>query len=787
MKTILNPSEYKRQNPEAYLDDYLTYLEEAQKEAETDLQYAKSWSLDDSILSDIQKKAEEIFQMAMIVEEYMGQIVLKSIDTLSLEELQAYFDFEKENKEADKKRVSLEQEQEAVQSKLKQLNSSIQESLYANGRVKEFYEANDAKIFFQENQTPTSFLENLLKVFYNVTNIEEVYSKINLELQEQFIKALQTECSIQGIALSSDEVAAICDKILNLLKNSSRILIYSPNATNQLANKILSEEGIEALLPSSFEKNTTFYFIQGVMNLQKLDTTFYTNLPATLQDTLVSERLQGNTYAILFQTYQAFLKGEELPSDDLSQNEKKEQEDLNNQLSKINYDLTCLDTERDSQRQFLANEEAMRSVLRERISNVLEGQVSVKEIDSLIKDAERKNEKLKEDLVAASSLIALKESDLAKAQAILLDPDYHNFFQSVERNNVRRLYQAFGVNVTEEVILPFLEEEKRRYQQIDILVTLQNKLNSLYKTIKEKKDKANFITNKLPAYKEAMAQLEEEYEKAIEDAFQQLKKNSLFYINVPQISDESTIGHVITLPPAYQKEPETFMDVSGLKQTFWNMSTGIDENTKQRFLSKNPKFDNWEDYYQDLMRKQSELVAKLFSFGIGPDDYYHFTSSEEERETLKHLQTTIVEILSSIYDERKAFRQSLGTGSIILDNDKIKELEHFLGRGSNLSRENLVTYIDNTQSEIASLQTLLATNRELCTKLGVDVPEDTPVVDTTMDDESKDLEAKIQSLNIEGITNLEEAIAYRNLLSGLEEYSVPAGKVKEFYLRTVKK
>ena len=107
---ILNPNEYKSQNPNAYLDDYLSYLEDAQKAAEETLQSAKSLLDDNSILEDIRTQAEEIFQMAMLVEEYMGQIVLKSIDTLSLEELQSYFNFDSENEQAYEQKEKLEEE-----------------------------------------------------------------------------------------------------------------------------------------------------------------------------------------------------------------------------------------------------------------------------------------------------------------------------------------------------------------------------------------------------------------------------------------------------------------------------------------------------------------------------------------------------------------------------------------------------------------------------------------------------------------------------------------------------
>ncbi len=780
---ILNPNEYKSQNPNAYLDDYLSYLEDAQKAAEETLQSAKSLLDDNSILEDIRTQAEEIFQMAMLVEEYMGQIVLKSIDTLSLEELQSYFNFDSENEQADEQKEKLEEEKSNIKSRLDEIEKQIASNLYANGRVKDFYELDDVKIFFQENPNPDQFLEDLLSSFEdNSTN------KIVDTFKKQLTVVLKTESQIQSIELSTTDIDELVEKIIDLFRTCKNILSYTPDAKTQLTKAILSESGIKQILPGTFDENTALYIIHDLMNLKKLNTAFYTNLPSSLQEKLANGRLQGETYETLLKTYQAFLSGEVLPSDDLSQEEKEEKKELEGKLEKVNYDLASVDAEKESHQKFLTNAEAMRSILREMILEELHGQVSAKDIDSIIKEAEKKAEKLKTELEEANKLLSTKTRDLEKAQEILLDSEYHYFFQSVEQNNVRRLYKAFGVNVTEEVILPFLEEEKRRYRQIDIMVTLQNTLSSIYGSIKEKEEKSNFITRNLPAYKESLKQLNEKYQKAIEEAFQNLKQNRLFSINAPQISNESTLGNVIILPSANQQlEPTSFSEMSGLKQSFWNMSTGIDENTKQRFLAMNTETD-WETYYQNLMKKQAELVTKLLSFEVGNDGYYTFASSKEEREELKHLQTTIIEILSSIYEERRSFRQSLGDMPTILEAEKVEELEYFLGHGANLSRENLVSYIDQTQNKIESLKALLLNNRSLCLKLGIELPDDgTIIINDASEEENNTLENRIQSLNIDGVTNLEEAIAYRNLLLGLEEYTVPPTKVKQFYLEHKKK
>ena len=103
---ILSPSEYKKQNKDAYLNDYVTYLEEKQQEIEIVMESAKFFALSESVLFDIEKQSEEIMNILIVIEKYTEQIILNSIDTLSLSELQSYFeslnDFDNRREKANK-------------------------------------------------------------------------------------------------------------------------------------------------------------------------------------------------------------------------------------------------------------------------------------------------------------------------------------------------------------------------------------------------------------------------------------------------------------------------------------------------------------------------------------------------------------------------------------------------------------------------------------------------------------------------------------------------------------
>lgn len=771
---ILNLNEYKSQYPGAYLNDYLTYLENMQLGAEEAYQNAQSFPLNDATLSQIQNQIEDIFKIAVAIEEYMGRVVLNSLDALTLEELQTYFDFDEKRQKMADSRKKLEEEKQELGRVVSEIDDQIATSLYENGRVKTFYETSDVADFFKEPKTEMDYMKELL-----TTNM-------SISFKEKLEQALTMECGIQNITLKEEEKEAIIQGILELISKSRKILQYSEEATEQIIDIMLSSSGIGKILPSSFSEESYLYLVQDLIHLPKLDTAFYIRLPKALQNSLITERFQGKKYHILSRSYQAFLNGEELPSQDLNSEEKKKKKEIEEKIAKIEYDLDCLVAEERSQQAFLSDANAMRSVLRETISGMLDkNQASLESIDKAIQNAEEKRAELEKELKEATELFARKTELLEEARVLLVDPNYQAFFQAVEKNNLRRVYTAFGVNVTEEVIKPFLDEEKRRYKQIDVLTDLQQRLNDIFAQITTKKQTSNFITRNLPSFKDSLEQLKIQYQQAILNAFVSLQKNGLFYINAPRISEESSVGNVVCLPTVVHREPNNFDEVRGLQQTFWNIPTNVDSNTQKKFFPIHSSFASWEDYVLDLMEKQKVLVSKLFNFRKDKDEYYYFEMTDEEREELKELQSTIVEIATSLYEERKAFRQELGSEMTPLDSIKVVELEQFLGKGANLSRENLANYIDQTEKELERLRKLLISNKSYCEKFGIVLPpelaDDEELTPTTVD-----LDASIKALHIDTVTTLEDAVDYRGLLFGLDEYTVPSGQVKQFYLSKMK-
>jgi len=403
---------------------------------------------------------------------------------------------------------------------------------------------------------------------------------------------------------------------------------------------------------------------------------------------------------------------------------------------------------------------------------------SIKEIDEAIAETSEKIQKQTERLNNAYQLLTTKTSHLKMAQNILINPGYHKFFQAVEQENTKRLYYAMGLQQAEEIIEAFLTEEQRRHQQITIMISIENELDKIYKNIFEKKKSASFITKRLTSYKDSLKQLQKQYQETVERGFTQLKENNLLHINTPQVETLNTNQLVITNYTHCQRNPQSFDELLRLPQVIPNILANIDKNIQEQILKENSNFSSWTEYINYLLKEISQLANKLFDFLKYEDGYYLFSTTEKEREVLSVQHTKLVSILEMDYKKKKNIRIELENQNITLDKDKVAILETILEQGNNLSRENLANYIEKTKKELESLKQTLSEYPTFCKKIGIELPSE-PNKNKMPSEEKQDPEENIKKLNIDDIKTLEQAIAYRNLLSELQQYLVNPQEIKK--------
>lgn len=149
--------------------------------------------------------------------------------------------------------------------------------------------------------------------------------------------------------------------------------------------------------------------------------------------------------------------------------------------------------------------------------------------------------------------------------------------------------------------------------------------------------------------------------------------------------------------------------------------------------------------------------------------------SDEQCKDLTNVQTTIIRIAESSYKNRKKYREEIETASTHIDEQKSNEIEAVLGKIG--SREDLEEYESHLRLEIKKILDFLLERINLSKSLDIVLPIQYSEMPTQI---GIDLDARIKSLGIVGVTTLESAIEYENILNSLLGFNT---NVKRFYIQ----
>lgn len=255
----------------------------------------------------------------------------------------------------------------------------------------------------------------------------------------------------------------------------------------------------------------------------------------------------------------------------------------------------------------------------------------------------------------------IKNYDIARR--ILNDASYHEFFKQVTLKNSKLVLDNLGIDVSSDVYIPYLDFENKRLEKITLMIATINILNSIYDEIKvlnKEKKKDNKKIN----------ELEGKYKDLVIKSLIRLKERDL----IDNIND--------------------FASKEDFNSSFKVID--IDKKTKNYFLKKSNYFHNWPEYFNYLEDKQIRLLNKLYDYSY-KNGYFEFNIKKEEMDMLLDIETTIIAIMDNAYYEKKKLN------SYNIDKDKLNILTFILGENTNISRESLAIYIENTKLEIKKL------------------------------------------------------------------------------------
>lgn len=762
---ILYPKDFKATTNSSNLKDYITYLEERRNEARSVLESAKDFTLDDNIVTEINRQLEEILRIISIIESYESVVVINSIDRLSLEELQKYFKDYKNP--ADNEREDLENQITELKAKLKEVSLRIEEAEKHDSEYANYFSAVDTSNFFVGTD-PKDYLNSVL----SQTIGEEITTSIR--------NAIKVEGLLQDVELSDEQIVQFTNNVLNVLKKGQQILKFSGNARSQLVQSLFTDKGLcsSELYGGLLCKESGLYILLDIMNQSRLQTEFFVGLSEENKSVLIEERLNGALYNELAESYRRLTAGEKLPSS-VSQKDLELKDGLENEISELEEKLDVLISNNASANSFLSNSEAMKQELKSIVSSIVGKPILVDDINEAIKNTKASTEGIEHDLRTAAQELNSKKVTLGNIRRILDDPNYSRYFEIVKDRKIYQLYKDLGLNSLETTFRPFVITEFRRTDQVTTLVNLFNELDAIKKEMNEFYSSLNGLTRRLPATEKRLKEFKDKYQACIDTALEKMRSKNLFVVNTPSITFNSdmNLGFTVVEPGASETVIKELEDLTFMfnRQTFWDMTSAVDENTKEAILMECGPLDNWDMYISTLMESQIALMRRLFNFSKS-NGYYDFSITAEERRKLVEVQKTLCDIAKMTYDNRVDYRDRLEKANLEYD-EAIAELGN-----TDYTREELEAYSKELEEQITSLASTLYKNRTTCEKFGVHI--DFNDINISMDEEELPSPfGAIENLGLNGVHTVEDAELYSSVITGLDGFYLEPEDVKSFYIQ----
>lgn len=775
--SILSQNNYKELNPNASLEEYIDYLERSQRDLEEAMEIASSLDLDKGIVEDLQKKMDEIVNIATILIKNQDKIIINSIELLTIEELQEYFQSEKES--LSKEKQKLLNSKNKLQAELQRTTNEFQKHLHLCQKQEEEFRQNNTKIFFQPIDSTTKMVTSFM---YDSYNRDELFNN--------FKNAILQESKIQQKFISEERASELSEEILSLIEKYRMIAKQMSSRDENLAKKLLSQEGkltIFSILPEEFDYQTCHYLIIDILCKEKRKTDFYQHLSPNTQKQLVEERFQGEKYKELYLLYQKVQRGESLLEDLIPKDIQQEKSAIKEQIESVDKLLVTIEAEEETISQLLGNKQEMQENLKRKFSSMMQIE-STEELIKRIEQALEKSEQLSADFQQKlkNTVIEIENmmKDIEEANQILSNSYYQNYFEQEEIRTTKLLLKTLGISATEMVTEPYLDVEEKRLIQFETIINIQRELSKIqqtYQTLEPERKHylRNFIKSK--AYQEKMETLKKHYQQIVNDGFNKLKEQNCLNVLAPTIDIlKSKKGHIVTVPQNV-KVPQNFDDLANVaeNQTFMDLiHSSFLSNMEGEFC----KEDDWSHVIEDAQNTQISLTFKLFDFKKDEEGFYKFSITDEEAKKLLEVQTFIIKILKKDYEIRSQFTQMANQRTIILEWEKEKEFEKKFG--GEFRKETLENFILEMSKKIELLWLFLLKNKDECHKLNIEIPEEIlkkeeSLVEDT--EKSRLVNQPFLDLNIEGIKTIEDAKKYREVLLEMKKFKVSPEQITKMY------
>lgn len=422
---ILGPKEFKKKNKNCTYNDYLDYLENIKKE------------LTDNLTKDGTEKLQIVNKYLDIVKMYKKEIIYKTIDSLSLEELQGIYKYDKKIESLENEINKFKEKKQVLEKQYNEYNSKIDASLdcelvkipYTLECFSPFSNFKSAEEYIKDILSKGAISETFDT---NFINLLKTYSRNDLEI---------------------DQILLMKADFINLINKFHQNVLKYPNNLEKIVKLFLSEVVVGRIFKGKVHVDY-YSFIYDLMTLE------HNSYISDLTNALNTTREKSNTADLLRQTLSEMQQNIKLDNSLINQEYIFRLENLKREMAKVNYLLTGLETEKENFKEFMSDKDKIKETLKEQTPcEFQDRQISFQEICKAIAEENKKRSLLKEQVLKVWNTIQDKNSEIAQLGKEL---DIPNIYET------------------------YLVEEKNKGNKLAQIVDLQNSMDSLRASIKRK-------------------------------------------------------------------------------------------------------------------------------------------------------------------------------------------------------------------------------------------------------------------------------------------------------------
>ena len=716
---LLNFKEFKdNATTDVTLKDYLSYLDSNKVEVEEAMTTARELGLGTEVNEELVAKIDFIDKLLEIIDANKRDIVMQSIDKLSLEDLQSLYDnkigqYERELEE-------LKSNQDCYNKKISEAEKAYNKQMIEHGYCVDNYDSSDTAEFFEMSVSAHEYVKTLME--QDKLDEEDLRDKLSIALHFETEMLGKENEDEQKNRINDNIIKCMIDGIVGLFVKCHKLNRMLSDKSEYIVNSLLADNGISKIIIEFFKEDITENLFLDIQNIDRENKDFFKKLPAPVRDKLRYERFNGECYKGLFDYYYALING---AVDEFKPFDIEELSHLYEEGIEIGKNIELVESKIELEKQFIQDKEKLRDYLKEHIELEDTKAPSFVRLDNFVQIAQGGMENEMSRISSITEEMDQNMANIKRLEEILNTPTYE------EKDEKASLIPS------EMLIEPFVEVENARLDQIRIMIDTQRELENIGEVINSlKSSKVKNIVSR--SHKQSLTKSIREYDACVLDTFSKLDAEGIVLVEAPNLIIDKENGE-ISAELSKNKYPENFDDLSLVQHSFWNLEEYIEEIEAYGLAKK--------DDITKLVAIQRHCVNKLFNYSKDGDGIYQFTIEDAERETLLNCQESIVLIAKALYEKRSAISQ--GKESEI--NHKIDEKTVAELRGMGLeafTKEDL-------QRTIFSLT---RTNESL-------------------KNEKELLVSRCEDNMIEGINTVEEAILYRDMLIGINEYSVSTDEI----------